>query len=100
MAASPSVVVESLSPIVRSFGATRFHADGEILALSYGPDGSLWSVEDPGILRRWDDAGQSVERHFLLDIETNWFFSAQAKLLAAACDELLIWEVPNRQPLA
>jgi len=94
------VAGESTSLIVRTFGQPRFRTDNDIAALAYDTDGRLWSVEEPGVLRSWDDNGRPTGRYFLIDLETSWAFSPQAKLLAAACDELIVWEVATRQMLA
>lgn len=96
----PPVAGDSAGLIARTFGQSRFRTDNDIAALAYDADGRLWSVEEPGVLRSWDDNGQPTGRFFLVDLETTWTFSPQAKLLAAACDELMVWEVATRQMLA
>jgi len=78
--------------LLRIFGDARFHADGELLALAFGSDGNLWSVEDPGILRHWDKTGRQLEYRFLSDLETLWSFSKDARFLASASDDLSLWE--------
>src|SRR5439155_494369 len=61
--------------VVRVYGDGRFHTDGELLALAFAADGSLWSIEEPGVLRLWDLAtGQSRDWRFLSDVETWWVF--------------------------
>jgi WD40 repeat protein len=87
-------------PIARVFGESRWHADGDLLALAYGADGSLWSVEEPGVLRQWGAAGRVLGRHFLSDLETLWVFGPRAELLASASDDLIVWEVATRQKVA
>lgn len=96
----PSATGESQSPVLRTFGLSRFNTEGDITALAFDADNQLWSVEQPGVLRSWDVNGRATGRHFLMDLETTWAFSPKAKLLAAACDELIIWEVATRQMLA
>jgi WD40 repeat protein len=83
--------------IVRIFGEARFHADGELLALAFQADGSLWSIEEPGLLRQWNASGQPCVSHFLSDLETLWTFSPDARLLGSASDELSLWEVASGQ---
>src|SRR4051794_7732718 len=78
----------------RTFGAHPFHTDGDLLALAFAPDGGLRSVEEPGVLRRWDVAGrQQTAWHALDELATLWSFSEGAALAAAGSDELSIWEV-------
>jgi WD40 repeat protein len=77
----------------RVFGARPFHTDGDLLALGFGPDASLWSVEEPGVLRHWDLTGrQQLDFHPLDEVATLWAFSTGARLLAAGSDELSVWE--------
>ena len=38
-----------------------------LLALGFGADGSLWSVEEPGLLRRWDLASSRQLAEVVLD---------------------------------
>jgi WD40 repeat protein len=77
----------------RVFGARPFHTDGDLLALGFAPDGSLWSVEEPGVLRHWDIAGRrQVGFHPLDELATLWAFSGEARLVAAGSDELSVWE--------
>lgn len=84
---------EASAVVFRAFGEPRFHTDGEVLALAFGPDGSLWSVEEPGLLRQWDrHSGQPIRRHHLSDVETLWVFSDDATWLASASDDLSLWE--------
>jgi WD40 repeat protein len=78
------------------FGARPFHTDGDLLALAFAPNGDLWSVEDPGVLRRWHVAGQQQLDWFPLEeVATLWCFSPDARLVAAASDELTVWDVPT-----
>jgi WD40 repeat protein len=85
--------------LVRVFGDSRFHADGELLALAFAADGTLCSVEEPGILRRWRATGQQLDFRFLSDLETLWAFSSDARFLASASDELSLWESTGGQLL-
>lgn len=82
--------------VVRVFGEPRLHADGELLALAFGPDGSLWSIEEPGVLRQWSaGTGQALRRHYLSDIETIWAFSDDATTVASASDDLSLWKASS-----
>jgi WD40 repeat protein len=82
----------------RVFGAHPFRTDGDLLALAFAADGSLWSIEDSGVLRHWDPETRQQLGFFALDeIATVWAFSPAARLVAAGCDEATVWEVCNGQ---
>jgi WD40 repeat protein len=82
------------------FGEPQWHADGVLLALAFAADGSLWSVEEPGLLKRWDGRGRPVEQVQLGDLEVLWAFGPRAELLVSASDDLEVWDVKRRQPIA
>jgi len=82
------------SPLVsKVFGEPRFHTEGEVAALAYSVDGTLWSIDESGLLRRWSAEGNVLARHFLSDLETAWCFSPGARLLASGNDTLILWDV-------
>jgi WD40 repeat protein len=84
------------SSLPRVFGARPFHTDGDLLALAFAPDGALWSVEEPGMLRRWNAATrQQVAFHALDELATLWSFGPAARCLAAGSDELSVWDVAS-----
>jgi len=88
------------SPFIgQMYGEPRFHTAGDIAALVFGTDGTLWSIDETGVLQHWSAEGQLISRNFLSDIETFWSFSADARLLASANDDLLIWDVQDGQLL-
>jgi len=87
-------------PKARIFGEPQLHTDGELLALNFAPDGSLWSVEEPGVLRHWSaENGQQLEWSSLSDLETLWVFSPDMRILASASDDLTLWDVSSGQIL-
>src|SRR5438105_2355395 len=85
---------------IPQFGEPQWHADGVLLALGYAADGSLWSVEDPGVLRHWDRSGRLLGRHLLTELETLWAFGPKAELLASGSDDLVVWETATQKQLA
>src|SRR5262245_2952751 len=88
----------SPSPLVhRVFGEPRFHTDGDIAAIAFAADGSLYSIDEAGLLRHWAADGKLLGRAFLSDLETLWVFSPGAKLLASGNDDLLLWDVVSGQ---
>jgi len=77
----------------RVFGASPFRTDGELLALRFAPDGRLWSVEEPGVLRHWDiETRQQIAWHELADPAALWCFSGAAHYVASGSNELSLWE--------
>jgi WD40 repeat protein len=95
-----STLTQGAESILQRFGEPQLHTDGELLQLAFGPDGALWTVEDPGILRRWDaHTGQPREWHALSDLETLWCFSPDARVLASGSDDLTIWDTSSGQAI-
>jgi WD40 repeat protein len=81
------------------FGEPQWHADGALLAVAYAADGTLWSVEEPGVLRQWDREGRLLARNPLVE-GTLWTFGPRAELLAAGSDELVVWDVATQEQIA
>jgi WD40 repeat protein len=87
--------------VLQTFGEPRFCAGGTVVALAYAPDGSLLSVEEPGVLRHWDGHGRPLGRRELADLLDIWAFSAGGRRLAGAADDLLVWDLTgDDEPLA
>lgn len=87
-------------PLAQVFGDPHLHVDGDVLALTFAPDGTLWSVEEPGVLRHWDAAkAKQLEWQSLSDLETLWCFSRDARVLASASNDLSFWDVSSGQVL-
>ena len=83
----------SSAAILRIFGARPFHTDGELLALAFAGDGSLWSMEEPGVLRHWDLAArQQTTWRALEDPAPLWAFAPRARLAVSGSDELTLWD--------
>lgn len=83
--------------VKRVLGEPRFHTEADIAAVAFTPEGTVWSVDEAGILRNWASDGSCLARHFLSDLETLWCFDRSSKLLASANDDLLIWDVQQGQ---
>jgi WD40 repeat protein len=76
------------------FDHRPLRTDSDILALAFAPDGTLWSIEEVGMLRHWDLQEQrQLGWHTLSDMESLWTFSRDASILASATDELSFWDV-------
>jgi WD40 repeat protein len=83
-------------PGVLVFGDPQLHSDGDLLALAFGPDGTLWSAEDPGVIRHWNAAtGQELAWYSPSDLEDLWAFSQGARVLASASNDLSIWDTAS-----
>jgi len=93
--ASPAPAPSVHPPAVqRVFDDRPFRSDGDLLALAFAADGTLWTVEDPGLLRQWDLPGRrQLAWHFLSDLENLWAFSRDGRILASASDDLSLWDV-------
>lgn len=98
----PTDMPESPTPalVSRTFGDPKFHTDAEIGAVAFAPDGTVWSIDESGLLRHWAADGRSLGRAFLSDLETLWAFSPDASLLASGNDDLLLWHTAEGQLLA
>lgn len=87
--------------VIRTFGDLRYRTDGEVAALALGEDGILWSVEEPGVLRGWEPTtGQQRRWASLSDLETLWAFGPGGRVLAAAGDDLSLWDVGTCETFA
>ena len=79
-----------------TFGEPRLRTDGEVLAIAFGKEGSLYTVEELGILRKWNpESGQQLDWFSLSDMETLWAFSSEARVLASSSDDLTIWDASS-----
>ena len=79
----------------RTYGEPLFHTESEVLALRYAPDGTLWTIEETGVLRHWAPDGRLLEREFLSDVEDVWAFSPDASRLASGTNEVAVWDTAN-----
>lgn len=78
------------------FGEPKLQTDGEVLAVAFGRDGLLYSIEEMGLLRKWNPVtGQQVGGASLSDMETLWTFSGDCRVLASATDDLTIWDASS-----
>lgn len=95
---APAAASSRPSAVLRVFDDRPFQADDEFLALAFAADGTLLSVEGPGLLRRWDLAGQrQLEWHALSDLENLWLFSGNGRALASASDDVSLWDTATGQ---
>jgi WD40 repeat protein len=97
MSAPPTILQSPL----HVFGDPELHTDGEILTLAFGKHGTLWSVEETGVVRQWCAlSGRQLAHQQLSDLETQWAFSADASRVAAGSNELAIWDTFSGRLLA
>ncbi len=83
--------------ILRTYGEPRFYADGDIAAIAFAADGTLFSIDETGYLRHWTAEGSLLSRVELSDLETLWCFAPGAKQLASGNDDLLFWDTATGQ---
>lgn len=82
--------------VVQILGDLHFRLDGALLALHHANDGTLWSVETPGILRQWSASdGAQLASHQLDDVEELWAFSRDGKYLASASNDVAVYGLPT-----
>src|SRR5207248_3094650 len=87
-------------PLAQVFGDPHLHLDGDMLGMTFAPAGTLWTVEEPGLLRHWDPAAaKQLEWQSLSDLETLWCFSNDARILASASYDLSFWDTSSGQVL-
>ncbi len=99
-----STTFPPLSPSVppRVFGAPTLHTENDLLAVGVAADGSVWSVEEPGVLRQWNlgTRRQLSERTlYHLPAATLWTFNWAARLLGSGSDEVAVWEISSGEQL-
>ena len=87
--------------VSRVFGDLRGRLDGDVLALCYGGDETVWAVEEGGVLRSWDAAtGRQIDAISLSEAESCWAFSPDGRLLASGSNGITIWDVGTGDVLA
>jgi WD40 repeat protein len=85
----------------RIFGAPTLHTENDLLALGIAADGTLWSVEEPGLLRQWSLGTRRQLNQWTLDeLATVWTFNWAGRLLASASDEVAVWEISSGEQLS
>ncbi len=95
-----TVLSAGLLSSAQVYGDPLLRTDGDLQALTFAPDGTLWSVEELGVLRHWNPAtGQQLEWQSLSDLETLWCFSPDARVLASASNDLTFWDTSSGQVL-
>jgi WD40 repeat protein len=97
---SSTAIPFSPSQQPRSFGGQLLHTDGDLLALGFASDGSLWSVEEPAVLRHWNiNNRRQIDWVSLDELGTLWTFNQDCSLLAVASDEVGIWRVQDTEQI-
>ncbi|MCI0379283.1 MAG: hypothetical protein L0215_16865 [Gemmataceae bacterium] len=94
------ILSQNALPLPHVFGEPQLHTDGDVLAVAFAPDGSLWSVEEPGVLRNWSVVnGTQNSWQSLSEFETLWAFSRDGRVLASGSNDLAFWDVTSGQIL-
>jgi WD40 repeat protein len=99
---TPPADLENTPPVplaTRTFGEACFRTNGDVAALAFTHDGSLWSIDETGVLVLWSASGQVKKRTFLSDVETLWAFAPNPDLLASGNDDLILWDTREGQLL-
>ena len=87
------------SPLVhRVFGEPCFHTDGDIAAVAFAADGTLYSIDESGVLRHWDAAGkQLMQKQMALGESFTLPADAQGPMLWTGRPDALAITVGGRQ---
>lgn len=73
-------------------GDLRGRVDGDVLALGYADNNTVLSIEEGGVLRKWDpQTGRQTETFALSELESCWAFSPNGKLLVSGGHTLSMW---------
>lgn len=87
--------------VQRVLGDLRGRVDGDVLAIAYALDGTVLTVEEGGILRRWDPStGNLMQSELLSEVETCWAFSADGRWIASGSNGVSIWDASSAEMVA
>ena len=92
-----STLTPARVPAIRVFGDAH-SAPTATCTRCLRNDGSLWSLETSGLLRHWSDKGDQLEVRPLSDLETEWAFSSDVRVLASGSKELSLWDRRRDNP--
>src|SRR5882724_9771432 len=87
-----SILMPAGTPTARVFGESHLRTDGDLLLVAFALDGSLWSLEGSGHLRHWSKSGEPLAAVELSDLETEWAFSKDMRVVASGSKELSLWD--------
>lgn len=97
---SDSHPIESGAGLLRVFGDSRLAVEADLLAV-FLDEQSAWSVEEYGVVRQWSlTTGRQVQRRYLGEVEPVWAFSSDGKYLAAAGQQLTVFDLVTGRDLA
>lgn len=84
---------QHLTPeVLTVLGDRTGRVDADVLAIGYALTGETLTLEEGGVLRRWDSAtGMIVDTHVLSEAETCWSFSHHGRYLVSGSDGISIW---------
>jgi WD40 repeat protein len=84
--------------VVQAYSSEPLVTEGELLALGFAVDGTLWSIEEPGLLRHWDLASsRQLATHLFDDVSPVWVFAPGCGLVAGGSDEVTLYETATGQ---
>ena len=88
---------ERPASVAQAFASEPLHTEGELLALGFAPDGTLLSIEEPGLLRKWDlSATRQVSETFLDDFSSVWCYGPACRMIAAGGDEVTLYDLSGQ----
>ncbi len=84
--------------VVQAYSSEPLQTEGELLALGFAADGTLWSIEEPGLLRHWDIASsQLLAGNLLDDVSPVWSFAPGCGIVAGGSDEITLYDSASGQ---
>lgn len=88
------------SGVLRVLGDLRGRVDGDVLAIAYAEDGTVQTIEEGGLYRRWDpSSGHLILSLPLSEIETCWTFSRDGRWIASGSNGISIWDASDGELL-
>jgi WD40 repeat protein len=84
--------------VVQAYSSEPLQTEGELLALGFAADGTLWSIEEPGLLRHWELASsKQLGTQLFDDVSPVWTFAPGCRLVAGGSDEVTLYDTATGQ---
>src|SRR5262245_6058217 len=104
---TPSVVAADLAPmserpacVIQAYAAEPLQTEGELFALGFNVEGKLCSLEEPGLLRRWDlNTSRQTGKVLVEEVSPLWCFGPGCKVIATASDEVTLFDAVTSKML-
>ena len=85
---------EDVPGVLRTFGSSLGRVDGDVLAVCEESPGVFLSIEEGGMVRRWDAAtAKQIHKFETSELESCWRFDPKGQVLAGGGPGISIWDV-------